>query len=141
MPPPRRAPVELADLLSDADDQPADDGARDGRETAEDQHRNAGAMIWAQRRRPACAPHDAGDEGDDAGGEPDDDPDLVEEMPTDSGLVAVGDGLGAAADPRLREEAARAAIMTEAIAAAAMSMCCRRTGPPKSSTSVEPVGR
>src|SRR5688500_17229125 len=35
----QRAPVELADLLADADDHAADDRARDRREAAEDENR------------------------------------------------------------------------------------------------------
>ncbi len=53
----------------------------------------------------ARAPHDAGDERDDAGREPDDDPDLFErDADRERRLVAVGDRAQRAPDAGLLEE-------------------------------------
>jgi hypothetical protein len=103
----QRPPVELAHLLADADDQPADDGAGDRGEAAQDQHRQRLQRHDLEREGDirARAPHDAGDQRDDAGGEPDDDPDLVQrDADRKRRLVAVGDGPQRPADAGILEE-------------------------------------
>src|ERR1043166_865768 len=103
----QRPPVELAELLADADDEAADDGAGDRREAAEDEHGQRLERDDLQRELDlrARAPHDAGGERDDAGGEPHDHPDLLErDADRERRLVAVGDRAQRAADARLLEE-------------------------------------
>ena len=64
----QRPPVELAELLADADDEAADDGAGDRGEAAEDQHRQRLQRDDLQREGDvgARAPHDAGRQRHDA---------------------------------------------------------------------------
>ncbi len=103
----QRPPVELAEFFADADDQSADDGARDRGEPAEDQHRQGFQRDDLQREGDlrARAPHDAGRERDDAGGEPHDHPDLIErDADRERRLVAVGDRAQRPSDPGLLEE-------------------------------------
>src|SRR3954454_17899183 len=102
-----RPPVELAELLADADDEAADDGARDRGEAPEDQHRQGlqGDDLQREGYVGTSAPHDPRHQGDDAGREPDDHPDLVErDADRKRLLVAVRHGAKGAADAGLREE-------------------------------------
>src|SRR5882757_8078387 len=71
-------PIELAELLADADDEAADDGARDRGEAAENEHRQRleGDDLERKGDAGASTPHGAGGQRDDAGREPDDHPDL-----------------------------------------------------------------
>src|SRR5271155_3156031 len=79
----QRSPVELAELFADADDEAADNRAWNGSKSAEDQHRQRLERHDLQRKRHLRprAPEYSGRERDDAGGEPDDDPDLIERNP------------------------------------------------------------
>src|SRR5215213_10259055 len=97
----QRAPIELAELLADADDEPAHDRPRDRGEAAENEHRQGFERDDLEREGHvrARAPHDPGDERDDARRKPDDDPDLVErDADRERRLVAVGDRAQRAAD-------------------------------------------
>src|SRR5882757_2447812 len=64
--PQQRSPIELPELLADADDKPADDGARDRGEAAEDEHGQRLERHDLEREGDAGAraPHDAGRERD-----------------------------------------------------------------------------
>src|ERR1700694_2646621 len=72
----QRPPIELAELLADADDNAADDRARDRSEAAENQDRQRLERDDLQRELDLRArpPHDAGRDGDDPRREPDDHP-------------------------------------------------------------------
>ena len=140
----QRPPVELAELLADADDEAADDRAGNRGQAAEDQHRQRLQRDDLQRERHvrARAPEYSGRQRHDAGGEPDDDPDLVQrDADRQRRLMVVGDGAQRPADARLLEEKASPATMTSAIAAAAMSSFCNCTLPPRMCRSIAPSGR
>src|ERR1039457_939079 len=64
-----RTPMELAELLADADDQAADDGARDRSQAAEDENGQCleGDDFEREGDVRARAPHDAGGQGTGAG--------------------------------------------------------------------------
>ena len=115
MPPParsnqldqHRAEQHLGELLAGADDQPADDRARDRGEAAEDQHRQRLERDQRDRELHAelGAPHHAGGKRDDAGDRPHDQPDRVErDADRLRRLVVVGDRAQRAADARDLEE-------------------------------------
>src|SRR5665811_791936 len=88
-----RTPIELAELLADADDQAADDGARDRSQAAEDENGQCleGDDFGREGDVRARAPHDAGDQRNDAGGEPHHHPNLLErDADRERRLMAVG---------------------------------------------------
>src|SRR5438128_1841765 len=64
--PEQRPPIEFADLLADADDDAADNGARDRGEAAQDQNgqRLERKNLQRERHVRTRAPHDAGRERD-----------------------------------------------------------------------------
>src|SRR5262249_58490135 len=102
-----RPPIDLAELLAHADDQSAHDGARHRREAAEDQHRQRLERDQREAELHAAlgAPHDAGDDRDQPGHRPDDQPDRLErDADRQRGLVIVGHGPQRAADARALEE-------------------------------------
>src|SRR5215472_12078242 len=74
-----RSPVELAELFTDADDDAAYDGTRDGGEAPEDQHGQGleGDDLQRELHLRSRTPHNAGGQRHDAGGEPHHDPDLL----------------------------------------------------------------
>ncbi len=72
-----RAEIGLGELLAGADDQPADDGAGHRGEAADDQHRQRLQREERDRELHAelGAPHGRRDQRDEAGHQPDDEPD------------------------------------------------------------------
>src|SRR5260221_615220 len=94
---------ELSGIAGEA----ADDGARDRGEAAEDEHgqRLQGDQRQRELHAEIAAPHNAGDEADDAGDRPDDDPDgLQRNADAERRLMVVGDRPQGAADGGLLEE-------------------------------------
>src|SRR5580704_2688506 len=102
-----RTPIELAELLADADDQAPDDRTGNGREAAEDQDRQRLERDDLERKRNLRprAPHDPRRERNDAGGEPYGDPYLLErDADRQSRLVAVRNRPQRTSDPGFLEE-------------------------------------